>query len=149
MDLYHIEPSFDRTLSRASPVLDNLLDPLLGQLLRLGVGAVEGNRRGPPDVVRPSFVIFVRKDSGCPGRESGGFTASMSKLDADLLVLGVSELGDLSKPCDVVVGPETDVPRRDASLRLNACSLDNGQSGSSSEDSTDCEPKMLGSKSFD
>ena len=137
MDLYHIESGFDGTFSGASPILDNLLDPLLGQLLWLGVRAVEGNGRRRPDVVRPSFVILVRKDRGCPWRESGGLASSMSELDTDLLVLGMSKLGDLSEPCDVIVGPEADVPRRDASMRLNACGLDDGQSRSPSEDPTD------------
>ena len=138
MNLNHVEPSLDRTLRGISKRRDDLLDPLLRQLLRDDPPVRERDRARAVHLVRPAALVLERGRAHVDeGRERGRLAAGVRELDRDLLVLGVRELDDLGPRGRLLVRPDSSIFWGDAAFGEDGARFDYGQTGSASEDPTD------------
>lgn len=143
MDLDDIKSSLHSTFCSASKVLHNLLDEFDSELLGLGVGVVEGDGRRAVDVLGPAADLLHSERRLGPRWEVGSLASCVGELDGDLLVLSLGKGADLGETSDMLVRPETNVPRADATSRLHGGGFDDCQSRAARDDPADCTNRGL------
>jgi len=95
VDFDNVEPGLDRAFCSVGESLDDFLDPLDGQLVWFWETRSEWHGRRTPTVVRPATDIRARERGGVgPGGNCRRLAACMGELDANFLVLGMSEVDD-------------------------------------------------------
>lgn len=135
VDLDDIESSPHSTLGCLRERRDDVLDVLLGKLLRNRKLRIVLHSAGRNDVVRPSAQLRAR---GLPEREprchGGRLPPRVRKLDSDLLVLGVCEGGERGKGGDLLVRPQPEVFWGDAALGSDGGRFHEGETGAAGDD---------------
>src|SRR5690606_14153427 len=99
----------------------------LGEVLALGVDfGARGHRRPAFEMQRRLFRLgLVEAVAPWHGRRS--LAAGMGKLDADGSALAMQEIDDAGEGSDLLVLPQTQIAITDATLRHDACRLEDDQ----------------------
>ena len=88
VNLDDVEASLYRATRSSDPRLDEVLDALLRELLRLREVGVEWDRARTNHIIGPAVCSFIGDEAAVDkGRKGGRLATSMGELDADLLVL--------------------------------------------------------------
>ena len=140
VNLDSIEAGLNRATRSSDPRLDEALDALLRELLRLREVGVERDRARTNNIVGPAVCSFVGDEPAVDeGREGGRLATSVGELDADLLVLGVGEGDDAGPGGGLLVCPDPGAFGGDAAFGEDCCCFDDGEPGAAGEDPADCD----------
>ena len=117
MDLDHLRPSFQRSLGRFGKGPHDALDSSVIQFGWNDTARGKWQRARGKD--RPPSAIFLIHDvfTGFPGRGRARFPACMRELQARKRALVFDESKDAREHFDLVVFPESQIFRTDASFR--------------------------------
>lgn len=138
VDLNNVNSGSDGTLGGSNPCGLELLNVVEGHLLGLGVTLVVGNVGRSLDIVWPTALLSSSNVSKTqPRSKARGLASSVGKLDGDLLVLGVGELNELCEGLNLGVFPETTVLGGDTALREDSSGLNDNETGSAGQDTTE------------
>ena len=132
MNLQHVEACAVRTIGRASPEFDLLLNIRKRHFAgHAGPGAMRlcaWRNEFPLLAVIDALLRGIQRGTALPGDRVARLAARMTQLDADRGAEGLHETGDALQGRDEVVLPQPGIPRRRAAARINLGGLHEHQS---------------------